>query len=119
MQPSLPYLFPTRRSSGLWAFTRPTGKAHWHVRLRARAIETGCYVVAPAQCGEQAGGRLTYGHSLIVDPWGEVLADGGEEPGFVTAEIDLARIDEARRMIPSLRHDRSYAKPPAAARAAE
>src|SRR3546814_18841074 len=93
-------------------------KAHWHVLLRARAIETGCYVVAPAQCGEHAGGRLTYGHSLIIDPWGEVLADGGEEPGFVRAEIDLARIDDARRMNPSPPPDRRHAKPPPAARAA-
>jgi predicted amidohydrolase len=90
------------------AFTRKTGQAHWHVLLRARAIETGCYVFAPAQCGEHAGGRQTYGHSLIVAPWGEVLADGGEEPGFAMAEIDPARIDEARRMVPSLQHDRDF-----------
>ncbi len=79
------------------AFTRTTGRAHWHVLLRARAIETGCYVLAPAQCGRHHGGRLTYGHSLIVDPWGEVLADGGDGVGFVTADIDPARIAEARR----------------------
>ena len=93
------------------AFTRPTGKAHWHVLMRARAIETGCYVFAPAQCGEHAGGRKTYGHSLIVDPWGEVLADGGDEPGFIVADVDLARIAEARGMVPSLSHDRSYSGP--------
>ena len=93
------------------AFTEFTGKAHWHVLLRARAIETGCFVLAPAQCGEHAEGRRTYGHSLIVAPWGEVLADGGEAPGVVTAEIDLARIAEARRMVPSLGHDRAYEAP--------
>ncbi len=94
------------------AFTVPTGKAHWHTLLRARAIETGCFVLAPAQTGTHAEGRRTYGHSLIVDPWGEVLADGGEEVGFVTAELDLARVDEARRMVPSLEHDRPW-RPPA------
>ena len=90
---------------------RPTGRAHWHVLLRARAIETGCFVFAPAQCGEHAEGRKTYGHSLIVDPWGEVLADGGEEPGVVMAEIDPARIHKARRMVPSLGHDRPWTPP--------
>ena len=90
------------------AFTRPTGQAHWHVLLRARAIENGCFVFAAAQCGEHEGGRKTYGHSLIVSPWGEILADGGEEPGFIIAEVDPAKVDEARRMVPSLQHDRSY-----------
>ncbi|MGF1639490.1 MAG: carbon-nitrogen hydrolase family protein [Rhodospirillales bacterium] len=90
------------------AFTRVTGRAHWHVLLRARAIENGCYVFAPAQCGEHADGRQTYGHSLIVDPWGTVLADAGEEVGFVLAEIDPAAVDEARRRIPSLSHDRPF-----------
>ena len=93
------------------AFTRQTGAAHWHVLLRARAIETGAYVFAPAQCGTHPNDRATYGHSLIVDPWGEVLADGGEEPGFVIAGIDPARVAEARRSLPSLRHDRAYAAP--------
>ena len=93
------------------AFARPTGRAHWHVLLRARAIETGCFVFAPAQCGEHAEGRKTFGHSLIVDPWGKVLADGGEEPGVVMAEIDPARVREARRMVPSLGHDRPYTPP--------
>jgi predicted amidohydrolase len=96
------------------AFTRQTGMAHWHVLLRARAIETGAYVFAPAQCGEHPGKRLTYGHSLIVDPWGAVLADGGEAPGFVIAEIDPAKIEAARRAIPSLTHDRDFAAPGAA-----
>ena len=91
------------------AFTKTTGEAHWHVLLQARAIETGCYVVAPCQCGAHAGGSATFGHSLIVDPWGRVLADGGTEPGFVTAEIDPAEVVKARAMIPSLQHDRAFA----------
>ena len=101
------------------AFTKPTGEAHWHVLLRARAIETGCYVFAPAQCGIHPGNRKTYGHSLIVDPWGEVLADGGDEPGFVMAEIDPARVAKARGQIPSLQHDRTVALDGAPAKAAE
>jgi predicted amidohydrolase len=84
------------------AFTRKTGEAHWHVLLRARAIETGCFVFAPAQTGTHPGGRQTYGHALIVDPWGEVLVDAGTAPGFVTAEIDPAAVAAARRKIPSL-----------------
>jgi predicted amidohydrolase len=98
------------------AFTRPTGRAHWHVLQRARAIETGCFVFAPAQCGEHAEGRKTYGHSLIVAPWGEVLADGGEDVGIVSAEIDPAKVYEARGMVPSLQHDRAYAAPAPAAK---
>jgi predicted amidohydrolase len=91
------------------AFTHTTGQAHWHVLLRARAIETGAFVVAPSQCGEAPEGKLArYGHSLIVDPWGGVLADGGEEAGVIVAEIDLDRVAEARRMIPALRHDRVF-----------
>jgi predicted amidohydrolase len=97
------------------AFTRTTGQAHWHVLLRARAIETGCFVIAPCQCGDHGGGHATYGHSLIVDPWGRVLADGGEDPGFVLAEIDPAEVAKARAMIPSLDHDRPFAKPEARA----
>ena len=92
-------------------FTRPTGEAHWHTLLRARAIETGCYVFAPAQTGEHAEGRKSYGHSLIVAPWGEVLADGGVEVGVVTAEIDPAAVSEARRRVPSLTHDRTVGTP--------
>ena len=88
------------------AFTRVTGEAHWHVLLRARAIENGCYIFAPAQTGDHAEGRQTYGHSLIVDPWGKVLADGGEDVGVVMAEIDPAQVTKARRKIPSLTHDR-------------
>ena len=93
------------------AFTRQTGQAHWHILLQARAIETGCYVVAPAQCGDHQDGRQTYGHSLIVAPWGEILADGGEEPGVVMAELDFSRIDKARGMVPALSHDRDFAPP--------
>jgi predicted amidohydrolase len=95
------------------AFTRLTGQAHWHLLLRARAIETGCFVFAPAQCGETSQGRQTYGHSLVVAPWGEVLADGGEEPGIVTAEIDPAKVAEARAMVPALAHDRDFTAPEA------
>ena len=91
------------------AFTATTGEAHWHVLLRSRAIETGCYIFAPGQCGRRPWGRRTYGHSLVVSPWGEVLADAGDEVGVVIAEIDRALVDEARRMIPSLSHDRAYA----------
>jgi predicted amidohydrolase len=96
------------------AFTAQTGRAHWHVLNRARAIECGAYVIAPAQCGEHAEGRRTFGHSLIVDPWGEVLADGGEGEGVVLARIDPAKSAEARRRIPALSHDRAF-EPPAAA----
>ncbi len=93
------------------AFTVPTGKAHWHVLLRARAIETGCFVFAPAQCGEHGGGRRTYGHSLMISPWGEILAEAADGPGFIVAAIDPAKIAEARRAIPALSHDRPFAAP--------
>ncbi len=93
------------------AFTVPTGRAHWHVLLRARAIETGCFIVAPAQCGSHDEGRRTYGHSLIVGPWGEVLAEAGDQPGFITAALDLDRVAECRAMVPSLRHDRAFEHP--------
>lgn len=99
------------------AFTRTTGIAHWHVLQRARAIETGCFVFAPAQTGVHAEGRETYGHALIVDPWGVVLADAGEAVGFVTAEIDPAKVAEARRKIPALTHDRPFETPFATAAA--
>lgn len=90
------------------SFQRQTGKAHWHALLRARAIENAAYVFAPAMCGEHAGNRQTYGHALIVDPWGEVLADAGEEPGIVYADVDPARVAKIRGMMPSLEHDRPY-----------
>jgi predicted amidohydrolase len=100
------------------AFTVPTGKAHWHVLLRARAIECGAFVFAPAQCGEHAGGRRTYGHSLIVAPWGEIIAEAGEQPGTIMAEIDFSEVEKARGMVPALKHDRDYARPQPHLRAA-
>jgi len=93
------------------AFTETTGRAHWHVLLRARAIENGAFVIAPAQGGTHTNGRKTYGHSLIVSPWGEILAEGGTEPGVVLADIDPALSVDARARIPNLRHDRDYAGP--------
>jgi predicted amidohydrolase len=90
------------------AFTETTGRAHWHVLLRARAIETGCYVFAPCQYGVHAGDRATYGHSLIIDPWGQVLADGGEDRGVVVAEVDPAAVGRARGMVPALQHDQAF-----------
>ena len=91
------------------AFTKKTGEAHWHTLLRARAIETGCFVFAAAQAGLHENKRETYGHSLIVDPWGEVIAEGGVEPGVFLAKIDPAKVEAARRMIPSLQHGRRFA----------
>lgn len=93
------------------AFTRTTGQAHWHTLVRARAIETGSYVFAPCQYGTRHWGRATYGHSLIVAPWGEVLADGGEGPGYVLATVDPALVTSARERIPALRHDREFKLP--------
>ncbi len=92
------------------AFTVPTGKAHWHVLLRARAIEASAFVIAAAQVGKHADGRTTYGHSLVVDPWGDVLLDmGGESPGIGYCDIDLARIAEVRSQVPSLANRREIA----------
>ncbi len=93
------------------AFTRRTGEAHWHVLNRARAIENGCYVVSPCATGPVPGGGACYGHSLVVDPWGEVVADGGTTPGVLRAGIDVGRVADARRRIRSLWHDRDYAAP--------
>ena len=90
------------------AFTRQTGEAHWHVLIRARAIETGAFVLAASQGGLHENGRTTFGHSLIVSPWGEVLAEGGEEPGVIFGDIDPAASDEARARIPALKHDRDF-----------
>ena len=90
------------------AFTRQTGEAHWHVLLRARAIENGCFVFAAAQGGKHESGRETFGHSLIIDPWGRILAEGGAEPGLVLAEIDPAEVAAARAKIPSLNHGRRF-----------
>lgn len=88
------------------AFTKVTGAAHWHVLQRARAIENGCYVIAPCQYGKISGGGECYGHSLIIDPWGEILADAGEGEGYVMATLDLSRVAAARTRIPALQHDR-------------
>ncbi|HWW47307.1 MAG TPA: carbon-nitrogen hydrolase family protein [Xanthobacteraceae bacterium] len=90
------------------AFTVKTGEAHWETLLRARAIENGSYVFAAAQCGTHESGRKTYGHSLIIDPWGTVLADGGTEPGVILAKIDPAEVERVRKSIPSLQHGRRF-----------
>jgi len=90
------------------AFTRQTGEAHWHILNTARAIENGCYVFAAAQGGKHENGRETFGHSLIVDPWGRILAEGGTEPGVVMAEIDISEVAKARARIPSLEHGRRF-----------
>jgi len=99
------------------SFQRQTGKVHWHTLVRARAIENGCFVIAPAMCGDHPGNRQTYGHTLVVDPWGEVLADGGESPGIVYADIDPAAVARARGMIPSIEHERPFSAPEAPERA--
>jgi predicted amidohydrolase len=88
------------------AFTRPTGQAHWHLLLRARAVEAAAFVIAAAQTGMHEDGRATYGHSLVIDPWGEILLDMGEEAGLGSAEIDLARVEDVRSRVPVLRHRR-------------
>jgi deaminated glutathione amidase len=109
-----PHLFRSLAKAGAFLFTVPaaftahTGRAHWHVLLRARAIENGAFVVAAAQCGTHAGGRATFGHSLIVSPWGEILAEAGEAPGVIIADIDPEASAAARAQIPSLRHDRAF-----------
>jgi predicted amidohydrolase len=92
------------------AFTVPTGKAHWCVLMRARAIEAATFVVAAAQAGRHEDGRVTYGHSLVADPWGEVLLEMGDVPGFTFVELDLARIHEVRARIPALKHRRAIAR---------
>jgi deaminated glutathione amidase len=90
------------------AFTKVTGEAHWHTLLRARAIEAQCFVFAAAQGGRHDHGRETYGHSLIISPWGEILAEGGVQPSVIVADIDLKVLDDARARVPSLRHDRDF-----------
>ena len=92
------------------AFTAVSGAAHWHVLLRSRAIETGCYVIAPAQCGTHSDGRQTYGHALIINPWGEILAEANDGDGVITAIIDLAKITAARQAIPSLASSAEFGK---------
>jgi predicted amidohydrolase len=109
-----PQLYREMAKKGAFAFTAPsaftetTGKAHWHVLLRARAIENGAFMIAPAQGGLHANGRRTYGHSLIVGPWGEILAEGGTDPGIFAADIDPQLSAEARAKVPSLGHDREF-----------
>ncbi len=110
-----PHLYRTLAQTGAEffvvpsAFTHTTGKAHWHSLLRARAIENGAYVLAPAQCGMHPGKRRTYGHSLIVAPWGDIVAEASEDKaGIITATIDTDKIKQARNMIPSLTHDRAF-----------
>ncbi len=108
-----PYLYRRLAQAGAQiitvpsAFTRPTGKAHWEILLRARAIETGSYILAPAQGGLHEDGRKTWGHSMVVDPWGEVVASlDHDEPGILAADLDLSKVETARARIPSLLHDR-------------
>jgi predicted amidohydrolase len=90
------------------AFTKPTGLAHWHTLLRARAIECQCYVFAAAQGGRHENGRETFGHSLVISPWGEVLAEADVQPAVTFADVELQRLDDVRRQVPSLRHDRPF-----------
>ena len=112
-----PYLYRSLAHSGASviaipaAFTRTTGEAHWHVLVRARAIETGSFVIAAAQGGHHADGRDTYGHSMIVDPWGTIMVEAGTEPGIIVAEIDPEMSATARARIPALTHDRPFALP--------
>lgn len=113
-----PYLFRRLAQAGAQiitvpsAFTRPTGKAHWEVLLRARAIETGSYILAPAQGGLHEDGRKTWGHSMVVDPWGEITAElGHDSPGILLADLDLSKVETARTRIPSLKHDRELTGP--------
>lgn len=107
-----PYLYRELAQAGATlmtcpaAFTKQTGEAHWSTLLRARAIETGSFLAAAAQCGTHESGRETYGHSIIIDPWGRVLAEADNEPGVLEAELDLSQIEITRGRIPSLQHDR-------------
>jgi len=109
-----PHLFRTLAQAGAniitvpAAFTKPTGLAHWKVLLRARAIETGCYIIAPAQCGIHKGGRETYGHSLIINPWGEVLCEGTDDPSVLIVEIQMDEVETVRKKVPALQHDREF-----------
>lgn len=114
-----PYLYRDLAQAGAQiltvpaAFARPTGRAHWETLLRARAIETGCYVLAPAQCGEHDanGTRKTHGHSMVIDPWGEICVSLGSTLGICYHKLDLLRVEEARQRVPSLQHDQSYSGP--------
>ncbi len=97
------------------AFSAVTGEAHWHTLLRARAIETGCFIVAAAQVGthpaKRGKSRQTYGHSLVVNPWGEIISDAGTEPRLTLVDLDLSQVDSARKRVPSLLHDRPFEEP--------
>jgi len=112
-----PQLYRSLAQKGAFAFTIPssftvpTGAAHWHVLLRARAIENGAFVIAPAQGGTHVNGRKTYGHSLIVSPWGDVLAEAGTDPGVIYADIDPKLSKQAREKVPSLQHSRNFTGP--------
>ncbi|MGR3761224.1 carbon-nitrogen hydrolase family protein [Roseobacteraceae bacterium NS-SX3] len=116
-----PYLYRALAQGGAQvlvvpaAFSHVTGAAHWHALLQARAIETGCYVLAPAQTGQhpasRGASRRTFGHSLAVAPWGEILADGGTQPGVTLVDLDLEKVSEARRRVPSLTHTREFDGP--------
>ena len=90
------------------AFTVPTGDMHWEVLLRARAIENGTFVIAAAQCGVHDGGRKTYGHSMVIDPWGHIIAEAGNDPCILYADINLDEVSRFRQAIPSLTHDRAF-----------
>jgi len=111
-----PYLYRALAQAGADVITVPaafspvTGDAHWEVLLRARAIETGCFILAPAQCGKHKG-RSTHGHSMVVAPWGEVLLDMGETPGVACVDLDLDAVRQARHRVPSLSHDRPFTAP--------
>jgi deaminated glutathione amidase len=94
------------------AFARVTGEAHWHVLLRARAIENGAYVIAPAQCGTHAGDKQTFGHAMIINPWGEIIAEAGDEPCVIMAELDMDMVLRVRKNLPTLQHDKAYLQPP-------
>lgn len=93
------------------SFQRQTGKAHWHTLVRARAIENECFVIAPAMCGDHPGNRQSFGHTLVIDPWGEVLAEGGESPEIIYADVVPRQVAKVRSMIPSLEHDRPFTRP--------
>ncbi len=109
-----PHLYRTLAKAGASfltipaAFTYTTGQAHWHVLQRARAIETGCFVIAAAQGGKHENGRHTFGHSVIVDPWGNIIAEAGDAPGVIVADIDPNKVAEARSRVPALNHDRPF-----------
>lgn len=90
------------------AFTKTTGEAHWHILLRARAIETGCFIVAAGQTGKHDNGRETFGHSLVISPWGDILLDAGTEPGVYSCQIDLRQVERTRQIVPSLSHGKDF-----------